>query len=250
MTTSGRGVLEAFTVSLARRGVGGTLLLALKNVWWPLWDWMVPRRRQRVRENRAFDRRYGIDTYRIVQVADLGINSAAQASAHYYEPVWAGALERILAELPTAVDGFTFLDLGSGMGRAVFVALGFPFKRAIGVEISQKLHEAALENRRRYRNAERRCPTCEFHLGDATQFDWPAGPLVIFLCNPFGADPMQAIVAKAAAWLGSNPHDLYVIYYHPVYRALWEASGCCEIVGQGRMYTVYRGLRTPGRIRG
>ena len=41
------------------------------------------------------------------------------------------------------VSGYTFVDLGSGKGRMLFVAAERPFRRVIGVEFSRSLHAEA-----------------------------------------------------------------------------------------------------------
>ena len=39
-----------------------------------------------------------------------------------------------------------FIDLGSGMGRMVLEAARYPFKRVIGVELVEQLHDLARAN--------------------------------------------------------------------------------------------------------
>ena len=92
--------------------------------------------------------------------------------------VFTSALER----LATASDE-TFVDLGSGTGKAVLTAAALHhFKRVTGVEIQKPLHTAALvalDSLRgdfsllfpSYSNT-RRIPEVTFVWGDAFQYDW------------------------------------------------------------------------------
>ena len=246
MGTLQRDISEKLRTSLERRGVAGTITLIFKNIWWLLRDNLVPSRRKRRRQEREFDRQYGIDTNSIIQVADLAISGEAGTSANYYEPTPAGALESILRDLPIANGEFTFIDVGSGMGRAVFVALGFPFRCAMGVEISSKLHEIALDNLGRYRNPQRRCQDCRFVLGDATTFEWPDEPLVLYLYSPFGAEIMEKVLNNLGQWLEKRGRELYVIYYNPDHKTLLDNCGFLQILKAERAYSIYHGTRRGG----
>ena len=47
---------------------------------------------------------------------------------------------KVLASLQIAFHDYTFIDFGSGKGRALLLASEFPFKRIIGLEFSPELH--------------------------------------------------------------------------------------------------------------
>ena len=55
-------------------------------------------------------------------------------SGGQYQPSEPALFHEILDSLPVAVDGFTFIDLGSGKGRTLLMASEYPFRRIIGVE--------------------------------------------------------------------------------------------------------------------
>lgn len=239
-----RGPVDKLAVSLQRRGVWGTSELIVKNIWWFLRDHLSARRRQRLRLERDFDRRYGVETSGIVaEISDLEIPSEAAATANYYEPTPVGALESILRELPVRLEDATFVDIGSGTGRAVFVAMEFPFKQAIGVEISPKLHEIARRNQDNFRSPTQRCKQCQFWLGDATRFEWPSTPLVVYMFNPFGEAPMRAMLESLARWKKTSGHELHVIYLNPVHKALLDGLTFLELIKHERILAIYRGRR-------
>src|SRR5215469_11495850 len=61
-----------------------------------------------------------------------------------YTPVRAGNAREAIEDLP--IDDFanyTFIDIGSGKGRMLFVAAEYPFEKVIGVEFAVDLHEIA-----------------------------------------------------------------------------------------------------------
>lgn len=82
---------------------------------------------------------------------------------------FASALDR-LAILP----GETFVDVGSGTGKAVLTAAAlYPLKRATGVEIQKPLHAAALLALEGLTiSLVSTIAEVKFVLGDAFQYDW------------------------------------------------------------------------------
>ena len=75
-----------------------------------------------------------------------------------------------------------FVDYGSGMGRVLIIAGHEPFKRVIGVEMSEQLNEVARENldhnRDRFRCQE------SSDRADATQWQVPDDvTIVYFYCR-------------------------------------------------------------------
>src|SRR5882724_12595376 len=63
-----------------------------------------------------------------------------------YLPARPRNVRRALSDLP--VDNpakYTFVDLGSGKGRILFLAAEFPFRRIQGIEFAVELHREAEE---------------------------------------------------------------------------------------------------------
>src|SRR5262249_45180057 len=122
----------------------------------------------------------------------------------YYQPADPDLFRRTLARLPmvrveagrapglSALDSpaaplnlrnFTFVDMGPGKGRALLLAAEQPFARVIGVEVLPELHAIAQQN---IAAAASRlvCHKIESISADARIFQFPDGPLVVFLFNP------------------------------------------------------------------
>src|SRR6202035_689809 len=68
---------------------------------------------------------------------------------------------------------FTFVDLGSGKGRALLLASRFLFRRIVGVEIAPELSEVAAANIQRFVAPWQMCREIEAHTGDAAEFIYP-----------------------------------------------------------------------------
>ncbi len=115
-----------------------------------------------------------------------------------------------------AFRDFTFIDLGSGKGRTLLMASDYPFVRILGVELLPSLHQIAQENLRRYKSESQKCFTLESICADATAFQLPADPLVIFLFNPFPESGMRQVIANLDQSLREHPRPVYVLYHNPL----------------------------------
>ncbi len=133
-----------------------------------------------------------------------------------YSPVRANNVRTSLRNLPTAdYSGYTFIDIGSGKGRVLFVAAEFPFRKIIGVEFDTPIHQHALQNIKRYRGWGRKCSTIESINANAAEFEFPNENLVIYLCNPFGPEIMARMLANLAQSLDTHPRHVVMILLWP-----------------------------------
>ena len=100
---------------------------------------------------------------------------------------------------------FTFIDLGSGKGRTLLMASDYPFRRIIGVEFLQSLHEIAQQNLQQYKSESQQCFTVESICNDATAFRFPDESMVMFLFNPFPESGMRKVFANLEQSLHAHP---------------------------------------------
>lgn len=98
-----------------------------------------------------FDTRFGVDTAATSELADLAaIQSPNYTHGVRYQTLTAETGTRLLRELAIPYEDFVFLDLGSGKGKMLLVAAQFPFRRIVGVEYNERLHDTAVRNIRQY----------------------------------------------------------------------------------------------------
>jgi SAM-dependent methyltransferase len=100
-----------------------------------------------------------------------------------------------------AIEEFSFLDVGAGMGRAVLLAAELPFRQVLGVELNPTLARIARRNLTVWRASGRVRTAMKIISGDAVEFSLPAGPCLTFLFNPFGAPVMRRLLT---AWSQSK----------------------------------------------
>lgn len=170
----------------------------------------------------TFDAEHGTDTARIVRLEGLDSVSDEQARVcHRYQACDVTRTTNTLRNLLIRYEDFTFIDVGSGKGRALFVAAEFPFRRVIGVEFAQELHQIALENLYVTGRGE-----IEAVWADATEYDWPVEPLVLYFNNPFLAPVMRTVLRRVADSIEQTPRPVWLIIFAPedVQREALEAG--------------------------
>lgn len=205
--------LKSFAAS---RGIRFALKSALTAVSWRLYP---PRRafakrlREEQIEDRAFDREFGVETSGDLSLASLGIGAREAASGNgIYRPIWRGLFNTAMQEIAIRHEDFTFVDFGSGKGKAVFLAAQFPFLKCVGVEFSQVLHEAAQRNIQTLEPNRQRASSLEAVCMNAIDYVLPPTPLVCFFFNPFADRIMRAVLARIGASLSRHPRPLVVVY--------------------------------------
>jgi len=100
--------------------------------------------------------------------------------------------------------GEIFVDLGSGMGKAVFAAhLYFQFGICKGIEFLDPLHSVANENMKSFDkeirgmfDEQKRSQRLEFLHKNFMHANWKDGDVVYVACTAFGDDLMKSISKK------------------------------------------------------
>lgn len=166
----------------------------------------------------------GVETHRAVYLSALGFEGSHAEEAQPYEPISDTDFQAMVGALPIEPRQFTFVDLGSGKGRALLLAVRAGFRRAIGVEYSGELHRIAQRNLAAARDHWPGVDRIELVCGDAGAFTPPASPTVCYLFNPFGAGVMAQVIETWTRHLASHADDLWVAYANPTQRALFDGS--------------------------
>jgi CelD/BcsL family acetyltransferase involved in cellulose biosynthesis/SAM-dependent methyltransferase len=183
----------------------------------------IARQRLSAARGRWFDWRNRVDTDTRIAVADLpDIDTRLARHAVHYEATSIPKFERALRVVGDRADGFTFVDLGSGKGRVLMLAARLPFRRVIGVEISQRLHAAAVSNVTAFKARHRSAVSIECLCADASTYELPEGDLVVFLYNPFDAALLAQARDRMLAACARSARTLCVIYVNPLHHSLFE----------------------------
>ncbi len=159
---------------------------------------------------RLIDRHLGIETVGDVKLEELGV---ADKDRVLYQPSPWLALPRILPS-NEVMENDVFMDLGSGKGRVVYqAARRYPFKRVIGVELSEALNAIARENVDRNRQR-LKCKDVDLVTCDVIDYDLPDDVSVVYLNNPVTGDVFHAVVEKLIESVDAHPRRLRLIYFN------------------------------------
>jgi SAM-dependent methyltransferase len=140
---------------------------------------------------------------------------------------------------------YTFIDMGSGKGRVLFVAAEYPFRKVIGVEFSNALHEEAVANLKRYRYSGRRCADIEPVHVDARDFEFPDDNLVIYMFNPFGPEVMERMLANLERSLERHPRHAIVVMLWPDHSDVVERMAIMRVYKKTRRHHIYEAGARP-----
>ena len=199
------------------------------------------------RAGQRFDADFGVTTEALLFLGDLDPDAIGPNIAHatHYEPTPVGELEALLAHVPFALEGSTFVDIGAGMGRAVILAAVFPFAQVVGVEFSPALHAVACDNLATIDRASFACRDVRLVCRDAATYRFPRGNLVVYLYNPFDAEMLVPFIQRLASVAG----DVALMYHTPVERATIEAHAAYELIAEESFGIVYHRVKN-GRSKG
>jgi SAM-dependent methyltransferase len=146
--------------------------------------------------------------------------------------------------LPMNPAEATFIDLGAGRGRALILAAKMGFRRVIGVELDASLAKEAEENIERWLGREkagtRYTHDIEVVVQDAATFEFPPGPLVIGLFNPFGSTTLEQVLGSLCSDRSSSEAEVYVAYFYPRHADVFEQFPELILQTQGRQWLLYR----------
>lgn len=177
-----------------------------------------------------FDASYGIETRTVLEGRQLGVPAddldGEFAVYHAVNPiVFARSLARVRALAPASVSSGSFVDFGSGKGRALVLAAREGFPRVVGIENSPVLHETCERNLQRVWQRCRFTGRYELHLGDAGAFRVPDDSSVWFWFNPFDAVLARRVATNLLASLKRRPRTAYLIYARPLHLAVLQELG-------------------------
>jgi SAM-dependent methyltransferase len=199
------------------------------------------------RADAAFDRTYGTDTSDLLEIADMhDVVSPHRERGIRYEPTLAEPFRRVMRAASVPARG-TFLDVGSGKGRALMLAVEYGFRSVVGVDFSASLCEIARRNLERYA---RRSETLSWEIvcDDAAGYRVGDDVSVVYVYNPFDEVVMRAFLDGLDASLAAAPRPLWLIYHNPVWHELVAARGFDVVLERSygaRDFTVYRRVQAP-----
>ena len=195
-------------------------------------------------EGRRFDKRFRADTDASVSLSQLTVVDGDRLQGHDYVAEPPRVTRWWLQALPSQLDKFTFVDLGSGKGRVVLLAATRNFARLTGVEFAEELHESAVPVFRAMEDSTGRRVASV--LGDAGSFEFPVDPLVVHLNNPFQEPVMERVIANLITSYRCRPRPVIVIYQQA--RVEDNPTRNVELLATAAPFLTHRSLQPSGAI--
>ena len=161
-------------------------------------------------------------------------------SERLYQPT----VEEEFAEIMRPLAGvdlttFTFVDLGSGKGRALLMASMYPFARIVGVEVQPELDAIARRNIEVFARDGQLCRHIESLCADAREYDFPPENLVLYLFNPFPAYVLREVLEKLAV-SANSARRIFILYNAPFEKQEFERIAAFEPYCETPQFLIYR----------
>jgi len=224
----------------ARDGFPSTLKRFVSMLWEFVRESTPARRRQRYGDV-EYDWDFRVDT----TGATVGWRDRLLGHFHSpYQPTEPALFREMLASLIQAspkVDfrEFTFIDVGSGKGRALLLAADYPFRRVLGIELLPALHRVAQENIKKYESDSQQCFAIDCLLADAGEFAFPPEPTVLYLFNPLPESGLAKLVSNLEHSLREHPRPEFVLYHNPLLEPLLARSPAFKRIVETHQYSIF-----------
>jgi SAM-dependent methyltransferase len=168
-----------------------------------------------------FDRRYHVDTSPALSSQEEQGWPKDKVNFHYLA-IRPKCARRAFRDLTLSdVNDYTFVDFGSGKGRALFMAAELGFGHVWGVELRPELHERALTNIKVCSRVDTSA-IASINM-DASLFEFPDHNLVLFFFNPFGREVMSKVLTNLSRSLQQRVRDVWIVLHD---------STCCDLVDE------------------
>jgi SAM-dependent methyltransferase len=183
--------------------------------------------RAAVARSRFLDRVHGLRTTDVVSLEQLRLEHPDR-NDYVPSPWWTP--KRVL-ERSRIGPHDVFVDIGSGLGRVLYLAARYPFARVEGVEISTQLADESRANLDRARNRKRRrCHEVRVVNADLLDYDLPDDATYVYCFNPVKRALFRALLEKLKTSLDRHPRELTLVYLNPIEHELVLATGRAELV--------------------
>ncbi len=192
-----------------------------------------------------YESKFRSGTSRMVNRKDLGVEEKIWRPGRPYLPSPYYIARRSFRAAGKSCSGQTFVDVGSGLGRMLFFASQFPFRRLIGIEASRQLCEEAEDALGTYyRRRGKSGPPYEIVCCDAREFPVPEGDAIFFFCDPFDDSVLEPVLRRIVDTRAAANEGVTAIYVHPAYADVFSRLGfetvAQEVNDHGRGFMVFR----------
>lgn len=135
-----------------------------------------------------------------------------------------------MKEIHEDFSAYTFIDLGSGKGRALIMAHELGFRRLVGVEFSPKLTAISRANL-----ATLSVKNAQVIVQDVADFRFSDDALVVFTFNSFGPEILSRVLVN----LRPHPGPLYFVYVNALHDSMIRDDRSLFPLVTGKFHSVW-----------
>jgi SAM-dependent methyltransferase len=224
--------------SIRARGLTGSLRYLAEQFVECLKDSLPERRRSRFGDI-DYDCDHAVDT--TWARLPISVRLREVFSERLYQPTVEEEFAGIMQHLATVdLETFTFIDLGSGKGRALLLAAMYPFAHITGVEVQPELNAIARRNIECFNEPGQQCRSLESLCADAREFEFPLSNIVLYLFNPFPDYVLRDVLANLVSSARRAPRSIFVLYNAPFEKQEFERIPELRRYYETSQYALYR----------
>jgi len=161
---------------------------------------------------KAWDIRHSVDTCGEIPLTSLAFQNPNKSTGLEYQSHHPKITRDALHAPDVPYEQYNFIDYGCGKGRVLLVASEFPFRKIVGLEFAPSLAETAQRNLETYRGRNVKCRNIEVLVIDATTYDLPPEPAVLYFFSPFAGSVMDKVIRNIERSVEKYPRRLLVVF--------------------------------------
>lgn len=168
-----------------------------------------------------FDQKYGTLTAIVKHQYDLQevVSIERLINSEMYHPTPVKTMYLALESLSVDYSDYTFIDIGSGIGRNLLIASEYSFQRIIGLEISSYLHKIAEKNIYIYKNKSttQKSKNIFSHCIDVLDFEFIGESFILYFWHPFSNEIFDKLFLRILNVLEIRNKEIILIFLDNVY---------------------------------
>jgi SAM-dependent methyltransferase len=163
-----------------------------------------------------YDWTHGIRTTKVEPLSTLQLARPEHLiHANPYSASQPEDIRSVFKNLDLDFRKYCFVDYGCGKGRVMAEAARYPFQSVIGIDFAKELCAACKANLEKVRST-RRCGDVQVLNADATEFDLPREPCVVYIYNSFRGPVLAATLERIRKSVEKFPRHVRIAYVTPM----------------------------------
>jgi SAM-dependent methyltransferase len=186
-----------------------------------------------------YDWTHGIRTAKVEPLSSLQLSRPENlAHANPYLASQPEDIRSVFKNLGVDFSQYCFVDYGCGKGRVLAEAVRYPFKAVIGIDFAKELCAVCEANLEKVRTTWR-CGEVQVFQADATEFELPHEPCVIYIYNSFRGPVLAAALERIRKSAENFPRHVRIAYVTPTLPEFFEQLRDLRVYKSTERYILY-----------